>query len=71
MVTGEQVQQGTIQFNKGDNLFLYTDGLTESFNAEGVFYGEERLIEAPTAGDLHRLITEWQPHAASQHSKAV
>lgn len=31
----------------------------------------EQLIEAPTAADLHRLITEWQPHAASQHSKAV
>ena len=46
VVTGEQVRQGTIQFNKGDNLFLYTDGLTESFNAEGDFYGEERLLEA-------------------------
>jgi serine phosphatase RsbU (regulator of sigma subunit) len=25
---------------------LYTDGLTESLNLEGEFYGEERLIEA-------------------------
>jgi PTS system nitrogen regulatory IIA component len=31
----------------------------------------ERLLEAATAADLHRLISEWQPHVASQHSKAV
>ena len=30
----------------------------------------EQLLEAPTAVDLHRLISDWQPHAA-QHSKAV
>ncbi len=46
VVTGEPVNQRSIQFASGDNLFLYTDGLTESFNAEGEFYGEERLLEA-------------------------
>jgi serine phosphatase RsbU (regulator of sigma subunit) len=30
----------------GDTLALYTDGLTESFNAEGEEFGEERLMEA-------------------------
>ena len=30
----------------GDALVLYTDGLTESFNAEGEEFGENRLIEA-------------------------
>jgi phosphoserine phosphatase RsbU/P len=29
----------------GDTLALYTDGLTESFNAEGEEFGEDRLIE--------------------------
>jgi serine phosphatase RsbU (regulator of sigma subunit)/predicted enzyme related to lactoylglutathione lyase len=29
----------------GDTLALYTDGLTESFNAEGEEFGEERVIE--------------------------
>jgi phosphoserine phosphatase RsbU/P len=46
VVTGEPVDQRTIKLESGDNLFLYTDGLTESFNAEGVFYGEERLLES-------------------------
>lgn len=31
----------------------------------------EALTKAPTAEDLHRLITEWQPDAASQHIPAV
>jgi serine phosphatase RsbU (regulator of sigma subunit)/putative methionine-R-sulfoxide reductase with GAF domain len=46
VVTGEVVNQCTINFDRGDSLFLYTDGLTESFNNEGVFFGEDRLLEA-------------------------
>src|SRR4029079_12040119 len=46
VVTGEPVNQRSIKFTSGDNLFLYTDGLTESFNASGEFYGEDRLLES-------------------------
>ena len=31
----------------------------------------ERLLAAPTAAELHQMITHWQPHGASQHSPAV
>ena len=31
----------------------------------------ERLLAAPTAAELHRLITQWQPHAATQHSSVI
>ena len=31
----------------------------------------EQLLAAPTAEELHRLITQWQPHAASQHSPVI
>jgi serine phosphatase RsbU (regulator of sigma subunit) len=53
VVTGEPVEQRTIKFENSDNLFLYTDGLTESFNIDGVFYGEERLLEAITSCDCY------------------
>jgi sigma-B regulation protein RsbU (phosphoserine phosphatase) len=46
VVTGEPVEQRTIKLESGDNILLYTDGLTESFNSEGEFFGEERLVEA-------------------------
>ncbi len=59
VVTGEPVEQRTIQFEASDNLLLYTDGLTESFNGEGVFFGEERLINAIKScdcGSAHDLL---------------
>ena len=31
----------------------------------------EQLNSAPDAPELHRLITQWQPHASTQHSPAV
>jgi len=34
------------QFFPGDLLALYTDGITESFDAQGNEFGEQRLIEA-------------------------
>ena len=43
---GHGVEERTIQLGSGDHIFLYTDGLTESFNLEGEFYGEDRLTES-------------------------
>ena len=31
----------------------------------------ERLLAAADAPELHRLITQWQPHASGQHSPVV
>jgi PTS system nitrogen regulatory IIA component len=31
----------------------------------------EQLFAAPSAAELHRLITQWHPHAASQHSPVI
>jgi len=31
----------------------------------------ERLLGAQSAAELHRLITEWQSHASSQHSQTI
>jgi sigma-B regulation protein RsbU (phosphoserine phosphatase) len=35
-----------IHFDVDDSLLLYTDGLTESFDVDGEFFGEGRLMEA-------------------------
>jgi len=34
------------QIDPGDTLALYTDGLTETFNASEEEFGEERLVDA-------------------------
>ncbi len=31
----------------------------------------ERLLAAPSAPELHQLITQWQPHASGQHSPVI
>lgn len=36
--------EGTVAFQPGDMLFLYTDGVTEQTNASGQEFGEERLV---------------------------
>lgn len=34
----------TLRLKKGDSLFLYTDGVNEAMDPDGVQYGEERLL---------------------------
>ena len=31
----------------------------------------EQLLAAPDAAELHRLITQWQPHVSTQHSPVI
>ena len=42
---GMVYKEQTIQLQKGDILYLYTDGVTEAMDAEENQYGEKRLIE--------------------------
>lgn len=44
-------QSGSLTFQPGDRLFLYTDGVTEARDPHGAFLGEERLRQLL----LHRL----------------
>jgi sigma-B regulation protein RsbU (phosphoserine phosphatase) len=37
-----------IELQPGDGIFLYTDGVTEAFNAEGVMYTNQRLEQLLT-----------------------
>ena len=38
-------EQKSVQITPGDVLVLYTDGVTDAQNAQGVFFCEERLLE--------------------------
>ena len=52
-------EQRVIPVGKDDCILFYTDGLTESYNIDGDFYGEERLEEALKANhcsSAHELI---------------
>jgi sigma-B regulation protein RsbU (phosphoserine phosphatase) len=45
--------EGTLTFEPGDLLLLYSDGITEAMNAQNEEYGEQRLTE--TAGKYRDL----------------
>jgi serine phosphatase RsbU (regulator of sigma subunit)/putative methionine-R-sulfoxide reductase with GAF domain len=57
-----EYEQRSLQLEKDDSLLFYTDGLTESYNIDGEFYGEERLEAAlkenhcSSANDLIDLV---------------
>jgi serine phosphatase RsbU (regulator of sigma subunit) len=40
-----EISEHTINYDPGDYLILYTDGVTEVMNSKGELYEEERLIE--------------------------
>lgn len=44
-------RQNEITLRPGDELFLYTDGITEAMNNEKTLYGAKRLIETVSAAD--------------------
>ena len=42
---GMHYKQESIQINRGDKLFLYTDGISEATNSKNELYNDNRLIE--------------------------
>ena len=42
---GIRYRAGEITLNKGDRLFLYTDGVPEATNVDNKLYGEDRLLD--------------------------
>ncbi len=51
-------KQQSIKLNKGDSIFLYTDGVTEALNPNDELYGEERLINCLNRSDKNLPIEE-------------
>jgi sigma-B regulation protein RsbU (phosphoserine phosphatase) len=48
---GMKYRQNEIVLDKGDVLYLYTDGVTEAINERGEFYGDPLLLETMNAFD--------------------
>lgn len=46
VVSDHTYERDLIKLTKGDTLIFYTDGLIESKNIKGEFFGEERFIDA-------------------------
>jgi len=62
-----QYEQGTLNLQKDDLMFLYTDGVSEADNADGEMFGEDRIqallkksLKLPPAEILTRLETQVQ-----------
>ena len=61
VMDGEVYMSQTLKLQKGDVLFLYTDGVTEAVDESMTLYGEARLLEAlnsftPEDGDVCQSI---------------
>ena len=46
VMDGLQYKENVWRFQKGDKLFVYTDGVTEAMNAGGEQFGDERMLDA-------------------------
>jgi sigma-B regulation protein RsbU (phosphoserine phosphatase) len=49
----ETWEQGVVQLGPGDVLVLYTDGITDSENGKGTFFGQKRLLKSVQANLGH------------------
>ena len=54
LVPAWDCRQGTVELAPGDRLILFTDGISEATDAQGVEFQEERLIALVTANRHHR-----------------
>jgi sigma-B regulation protein RsbU (phosphoserine phosphatase) len=54
-LTEQVYREGAVTLRAGDRLFLYSDGIPEAMNAEGLCFGYERTMATLTAGRQHSL----------------
>jgi len=62
VISGMQYQDYTLQFDPGDSIFVYTDGVPEANNPSDALYGLQRLeaalggLENPSPQDVLRTV---------------
>ena len=62
IIPGIEYGENTIKLEPGDTVILYTDGITEAFNAEGELFGLDQLCE---------IFRDKQPQSAEEASQIV
>ena len=62
ILPGLPYKEDTVNLEPGDSLIMYTDGITEAFNAEGGLFGLDRLCE---------IFKDQQPTSAQHASEIV
>ena len=69
-MAGLPYRVGELQLNPGDEIYLYTDGITEQPNATGELYGEPRLLKTLSGETLRQkalldaVLADVRHHAA-------
>ena len=61
IIEGAVFEEATVSLEPGDRVVMYTDGISEATNREGVQYGEERLCAV-----VERLAADLPAHAIAQ-----
>ncbi len=80
ILPGFAYTQQELPFAAGDTLFMYTDGLSEAENPQGVFYGQERLLQtvatamdtqSSTTGIVSSIRDEIKEYSADRYSDDI
>lgn len=65
IMPGIEYEQATVTLGTGDDLVLYTDGITEAMNVEEEMFGEERLEELLVA-HRHKSARDIEEHVYTE-----
>ena len=65
VMPGIEYEEGTVSLGTGDDLVLYTDGVTEAMNGDEEMFGEERLEELLVA-HRHKSARDIEEHVYTE-----
>jgi len=78
MKTVAPYQEGNIRLNSGDTLILFTDGVSEAMNNQGVEYGEDKLLTVIESHQhekaetiLNRIVESVQEYSGAYQSDDI
>lgn len=67
VMEGQNYAEGHLVLQPGETLLLYTDGVTEAINSQGLFFGEATLQHALQTDDGPTSLNVHQASAVTQH----